>query len=63
MDKKENSCARCAHYYITWDKEFPYGCKSYGFKTREEPRYVVKKMSDQECLLFEEKKRGPKEER
>ena len=31
------SCGDCKHYYVTWDKDFPYGCKAMGFKSRTYP--------------------------
>ncbi len=49
------NCIKCRHYYITWDKNFPHGCRAMGFKCREMPSTVVKKSSEIECLLFEKK--------
>jgi hypothetical protein len=48
-------CNSCIHYYITWDKKFPYGCKAMGFKTHEVPSLSVYKSSGTECLLFQSK--------
>ena len=38
------SCGDCKHYYVTWDKDFPYGCKAMGFKSRTYPA-----LGGQEC--------------
>jgi len=48
-------CHKCEHYYVTWDKEFPYGCKAMGFKSKQLPSIVVRVSSDRECLLNKEK--------
>jgi len=50
------NCNKCAHYYITWDKSFPYGCRSMGFKSRELPSLAVHKNSGIKCLQFKIKK-------
>ena len=49
-------CKKCKHYYITWDKNFPYGCRAMGFKGKKTPAYTVYKSSGMKCLLFEEKR-------
>jgi len=51
-------CYKCRHYYITWDNNFPYGCRAMGFKSYETPSVTVYKSSGTNCLLFE-----PKEDR
>jgi hypothetical protein len=48
-------CIQCQHYYITWDKRHPYGCKKLGFKAAIEPALVVRRASGQHCLAFEPK--------
>ena len=30
-------CNACAHFFITWDKRFPYGCKAMGFMSSHSP--------------------------
>ncbi len=45
-------CLDCRHYYVTWDKEFPYGCKAMGFKSRTAPCLVTKDASGLACLSF-----------
>ncbi|WP_371364487.1 hypothetical protein SRRS_51810 [Sporomusa rhizae] len=51
-------CVGCQHYYITWDKTFPYGCKAMGFKSYKTPSAVVWESSGRECLAFLDKKSG-----
>lgn len=46
------NCRKCIFFRITWDKKFPYGCRAYGFKTRQMPSLKVKSFSGIECLKF-----------
>lgn len=49
---KRVNCRKCRFFQITWDKKFPYGCKAYGFKTKQMPSVKVKSFSGIECLKF-----------
>jgi hypothetical protein len=53
--KKTIECKKCVHFYITWDKHYPKGCKAMGFKSVEIPSIMVYKLSGVECLRFENK--------
>ncbi len=59
MDQKpksaESACIDCVHYYITWDKDFPFGCKAMGFKSRSAPHRLTKQLSGLGCLSFVKK--------
>jgi len=46
-------CFACRHFYVTWDPDFPRGCRVMGFKSREIPSQVVRRASGMECLRFE----------
>jgi hypothetical protein len=48
-------CIHCKHYYVTWDKQHPYGCKRLGFKAAIEPALVVLRASGHRCLAFAQK--------
>ncbi len=54
-------CFACKHFYITWDRRFPYGCRALGFKSRGMPSAEVFNASAQECLKHEKKPNHPKE--
>ena len=45
-------CRNCRHYYITFDTNFPYGCRELGFKSAREPMRDVIESSGQICLYF-----------
>ncbi len=54
-------CHKCEHYYVTWDKDFPHGCRAMGFKSKQMPsREVRKSTPGMDCLLFKEKKQRHK---
>jgi hypothetical protein len=59
-NKKGVDCAKCIHFFITWDKNYPKGCRAMGFKCQEMPSDVVFKSSGIECLRFERKKASGK---
>lgn len=48
-------CFKCLHFYITWDKHFPYGCKLMSFKSKRQPSKEVLLASGKECLGFVKK--------
>ncbi|MEN6411244.1 MAG: hypothetical protein ABFC84_00590 [Veillonellales bacterium] len=50
-------CIKCQYHYITWDRDFPHGCKVLGFKSRKIPSLVVRESSGQECLAFTNKQK------
>lgn len=62
VDGKVN-CFDCVHFYITWDKSFPRGCRALSFKGREMPSVTVLSSSGMECQRFtpreSERCRGP----
>jgi hypothetical protein len=48
-------CLNCVHYYITWDKKFPFGCRAMGFKSKAAPHRLTRQLSGRECLSFVQK--------
>nr|WP_239585987.1 uracil-DNA glycosylase [Bacillus mesophilus] len=55
MSQKKINCFQCKHFYITWDKSFPRGCKAFNFKTPHMPSAAVHQSSGNPCLKFEKK--------
>ena len=50
MNNLENiKCHGCTHFYITYKKTKPYGCKAYGFISRNIPARVVFESSGINC--------------
>jgi len=54
-DGRNVNCFQCRHYFVTWDPDFPRGCKAYEFKTHMMPSALVLSSSGQPCLKFEPK--------
>ncbi|MBA4418689.1 MAG: uracil-DNA glycosylase [Syntrophus sp. (in: bacteria)] len=54
-EKEKIDCFACRHFYVTWDKKYPKGCRAMGFKTREMPSIAVFKSSGLKCLRYEPK--------
>ncbi len=46
------NCLKCRHFYITWDKNFPNGCKAMRFKSRQMPSVDTEQSSGVPCLRF-----------
>ena len=57
MENNKINCRNCMHFYITWDTRFPYGCKSFGFKTKSMPSISVYQSSGKDCMSFTPKKK------
>ena len=50
-------CHKCIYYYVTWNPNFPHGCRAMGFKSRRYPINEVRNiMNGKDCLLFIDKK-------
>jgi len=54
-DAPRINCLKCKHYYVTWDPNFPKGCRAYGFKSAAMPSMAVLSSSGKSCMSFEEK--------
>lgn len=49
-------CRKCEHYYVTWDRDFPHGCRAMGFKSKHLPNMDVRNSTPgMDCLLFRKK--------
>jgi hypothetical protein len=51
-------CLQCAHYFITYDASFPYGCRAMGFKSKQLPSKEVFDASNTQCMAFIKKLGG-----
>ena len=51
-------CQRCKHYYVTWEKNKPHGCRAYGFKSQVVPSTVVRQSSGTTCNFYEDKRQA-----
>lgn len=45
-------CTRCAHYFVTFDARFPYGCRAMGFKSKQPPYKEILAVTGAACAGF-----------
>jgi hypothetical protein len=53
MNDKSKNCFQCKHFFITWDKNFPRGCKVYDVKSRDLPCMIVAASTKEGCVAYE----------
>ncbi|MCS6765772.1 MAG: hypothetical protein MO847_04765 [Candidatus Protistobacter heckmanni] len=53
QDDRPPGCMKCAHFYVTYEIKFPYGCKAMGFKSTRMPQEEVIASSNERCHSFE----------
>ena len=56
----QNNCNNCAHFYVTYKRNFPYGCKAFGVISKNNPYLEIKKVSGSVCALFQKKQKSVK---
>jgi hypothetical protein len=59
MTKEIPDCSECAHYYITHDVSFPYGCRALDFKSKRKPHLEVLDASNKPCMAFDPRQEKP----
>ncbi|WP_434633999.1 hypothetical protein [Chromobacterium sp. CV08] len=52
-------CRRCLHHFVTYDPNFPYGCRAMGFSSKRAPCLDVLEASGQPCMRFQAKPDKP----
>ena len=53
-DKDTQDCVLCEYFHITWDRDFPKGCKLFGFKSKHAPSIMVREATGAPCKNFME---------
>ena len=48
-------CYRCRAFYVTYQPEHPYGCRTFHMKSRLLPSFAVRNASGNECHAFDPK--------
>lgn len=57
MQHTETTCFSCMHFFISHDRNFPYGCRAVGFKSRIMPSSEMYAHSGIPCQLFRGKEK------
>lgn len=47
------NCLKCRHFFVTWDRRFPRGCRIFGVKSRGLPSASVFRATGRHCPAFE----------
>ncbi|MBF0178489.1 MAG: hypothetical protein HQM03_00525 [Magnetococcales bacterium] len=55
-------CLKCRHFQVTWEPDYPRGCRAMGFKTALWPWQEVLRSSGEPCLRFEPKPANHRQE-
>lgn len=50
------ACHDCRYYLVTWDVQFPHGCRAHILKSKKSPSLQVYEASGLECQLYAPKK-------
>ena len=53
--KNHVRCHGCAFYFVTYDRNRPYGCAKFGFKTKSLPSHVVIESTGMQCAYREKR--------
>lgn len=53
--RRGDLCSACVHYFVTWERRQPHGCRAMGFKSAKRPCLVVHRSSGAACRSFVEK--------
>ena len=52
---KHVDCNTCVHFFITWDKRYPYGCRAMRFMSANSPNKDVFEVEGRDCLAYKDK--------
>ena len=55
VSDRHADCNSCAHFFITWNKKFPFGCRAMGFMTSNSPSKDVFEVEGRDCLAYKNK--------
>lgn len=54
-DDDEINCLKCTHYFVTWNRRYPRGCRVYGFETDLMPSDAVLIYTCKSCNYYKNK--------
>ena len=62
-DAPKVNCWNCRYFEISWDRNFRYQCKKFGFKSSVLPCIEVRSSDGRDCLGFQSKTENRKREK
>ena len=48
------SCRGCMHFFVTHDRQRPWGCRKFGFKGKSLPALVVFQSTGMHCAYYQQ---------
>lgn len=48
------SCQGCSHFFVTHDRQRPWGCRKFGFKGKSLPALVVFQSTGMHCAYYQQ---------
>lgn len=51
-EKNLKTCKNCKHFHVTYNPNFPWGCRAFGFMSKKYPYLEVTNTSGMKCALF-----------
>jgi hypothetical protein len=51
-DHSRPQCVLCVHFYVTWDRTFPRGCRAFDIKAQTYPSVLVERESGAPCHAY-----------
>jgi hypothetical protein len=48
-------CSKCVNFFVTHDKNRPWGCRKFNFKSKALPNQTVSMTTGTECAYFKDK--------
>lgn len=57
VSDEDPDCLRCRHHYVTYEADWPHGCRAFALKSRLMPAGVVRESSGRPCQAFEARPR------
>lgn len=58
LKSEDLTCKDCAHFFVTYDRYFPYGCRKMDFKSLRYPHFEVRETTGKPCQGWEARKVG-----
>ena len=53
--RRKINCLHCRFFEVTWDQDYPRGCKIFGIKGKDLPSVAVRAATGRDCPSFKPK--------
>ncbi len=52
-EDKHPPCVLCVHFFVTWDRNLPRGCRAFAIKSQAYPSTLVEQESGEPCHAYQ----------